>query len=422
MINVKKLLQTTAILSTVTVLCSCSLLNFSKMNPKENISPDAYPHFNVTDVTQVLTCIGQEIDKSPFPATDFIIGSVRDQTKPIDVPGLLATDNTMMMTLALDRFGSKKVSVTSQKGYNKKHNLIQLAGAFTELNRTTRTNAIGGSARISDYEFDLGADTEWNHIAFDLALTQLNRVVNGMTVSVSISVAGDSGDGNVLIQPNDSSSAAIAFGYRNKEGIHAAQRLLIETSLAYLVSKLYQVDPSTCFNQHYIKDAIVQEPDIPNLYKDTTSPSYYHHKKEENTPEQQETALQPPKTVELPKETDKPRKDCQVVLPKIGQSLPKNWGFSWTGSCTPDGYAQGEGSFTLFVDGKEYYKYIGSMNHGYKDGMGRMVYSGGEYRGRFESGFPTEDGILIHGNDAYEAKWDAQSKRVTNGRRIKIKQ
>jgi hypothetical protein len=390
------------------------------------------PRFNVTNATTLLSCIGSLIDQSDQPSTDFLIGSIRDQTKPLEVPGLLATDNTMMTSIALDRMQTKKVNVVGPQGVNKQGRVIQLVGAFTELNRTLSSNALGVSGRISDYELEFGTDDEWNHIAFDMALTQNGRVINGMTTSVSIIVAGNSGDGNVNVQPNNDSSAVISFGYRNKEGIHSAQRLLIETSAAVLIARLYNVDSTECFKKAYKEDAIIHQPNIqsyfaqPHKTKKSLNDSKFSERQEAETPSSMRYADE----VSV---SDKPNslseggqkmsevqnsvrsQSCKVIEPGMEDGMPSNWQYQWLGPCSEDGYAEGEGQAVVSIDGKVYLKYYGNMSRGYREGQGRMVFSNGEYVGQFIDGNPTDKGVILKDGRRYGATFDRTTRKLIKG-------
>ncbi len=403
----------------ILVLClsqtACSMLpnGFNDKDPRANLFAKEDPHFNTTRASNVLACIGDAINKSDAPDMDLIVSGVRDQTKPVEVPGLLATDNTMMATVAVDRLNTNKITVIGSSGAVKDRPTYQLVGAFTELNRTYNSTALGGSARLGAFEFDMGNDAEWNHIALDLGLTRNGRLVNGMTVSVSISLQNNNRDGNLSVSPGSTNSGVIAIGFRTKEGIHAAQRLLVETATAVLIAKLYHINASNCFEQVYKEQAD---------FKDVSIPQYYQNKDPNSDKEIgiAPDASQPVVTTDTSSPsassaTGTIGTNCRIVLGT--PTMPTNWRYDWNGTCDGSNLAEGEGQLRIYVDNQLKYKYLGSMEAGQMHGSGRLDYQDQHqtYTGAFERGNPTGDGIIDTPHGRYRAQYSSETRTLKSG-------
>ncbi len=417
------------LVSQLLLLNACSTGYFGS-DPREQLGHEQEPRFNYTDATDFLACIGTKIDESDLPATDIVVSVLGDNTKPYDLPGLLATENTTMATLALDRMSTRKVTPVGSSGILEEREIFQLVGAFSEFNRTYHSMAAGVGARLGNYEFELSADNEWNHIALDLMLTRENRLVHGMSVSVAISVNGESADGDLTIDPSDTKSIAIAFGTNGKEGIHSAQRLLVEVSTGVLIAKLYEIDPADCIKNKYRKDRNVEESDIIETLSDKgKSPitSYLKEMKQltgdegvnevveaanDTVPVEEETiqqkindanndALSQDSSISLPpahsgRAFDKQAPvtlNCWIHEQGVGFSKPYNWEFKWDGQCDGDGYANGYGTLILLIDGVEHYQYVGNLVRGFKQGPSYIRYKGqNAYKQNFRNGIPVVEG------------------------------
>ncbi|MFZ4761873.1 MAG: hypothetical protein ACOYK8_03565 [Alphaproteobacteria bacterium] len=233
---------------------------------KTDIWPSAPATINKTSISTGLSCLGRLIEQTPDKQLDVFVATIGDDTIPVDVAGLLARDTTMMATTAVDRLGTSKITVVGRGAHLPENDLVQLVGGFTELNRTVSSRAYGGAARFGNYEFNLGADETWNTIGLDLALTKGGRLLSGGTVSLSVTVEGENGDSNVLINPSKNKSFSLSSGYKAQEGIHAAQRLLIELGVATLFASHYGIDASICFSD------LAKQPDSPIVKPIKTAP------------------------------------------------------------------------------------------------------------------------------------------------------
>lgn len=212
-----------------------------------DVKPQHEPEYNLTQSSRLLACVGGLINYSQGPGVDFFISDIPDHTTPVIEQGFLTKNAIMMVTTAVDRINSPKVAVIGKDGGNKKRRQVQILGAFTELNRTTQSNALSGEVLIpGGFEIDLGHDRNFNHIALDLALAEDNRIVPGTSTSVSIQIFGNSGDMQITFDDGGEFAASGGYGYSGQEGFHSAQRLLIETSVALMVSRYYNVDISAC--------------------------------------------------------------------------------------------------------------------------------------------------------------------------------
>ena len=395
-------------------LQSCSV---SYHEDGRQIRPERKARYNMTDATVFLQCVGGLIDKSPNPGTDFFIARLRDQTRPFDTVGLLALETTMMASIAMDRLGTPKIRVVggSVEGMPEP---VQLIGAFTELNRTITSGALGGALRLDDIaEIDLSADQEWNNIALDMALVYNTVMLNGMTASVNISVEGDSGDGNFIIAPGEEYSGVISMGYRGREGIHAAQRLLIETAIGILMGKFYDVDMTQCIgeagrlqNDHklYAKDQVfnkdgrsqseiedrtghLEQKPVPVATPETTAPSLKNDVSVEDPP----ASTASPATLQT-----KTTGGCLFSIdPEIKKRLPnKKWKARWEGkSCAGGGRITDLGSLILEdPDTTEILmQYDGMMKNGLFHGWGTLEIEGFEYKGYFIRGIPSQNGNAL---------------------------
>ena len=414
--------------------CSYISPGFGKTDPRNNLYTKEDPHFNTTRASEVLACIGEEVDKSPLSPMDLIVSGVRDQTKPIEVPGLLATDNTMMTTVAVDRLNTEKVSVIGSNGAVKGRPAYQLVGAFTELNRTYNSTALGGAARIGNLELDLSNDKEWNHVALDLGLTHNSRLVHGMTVSVNISLQNNNSDGNLTVTPGSSNSGVIAVGFRTKEGIHAAQRLLIETAISVLIAKLYEVDASACFKKVYKERADFKDTEsIPDFYRkslpsndsDTTTiddngKDILIGPPDTGNPAESPSSLQSTSSNDHNNDTATPvGSNCQVLMGSTG--APSNWRYDWNGNCDSSNMAEGEGLLRVYVNNQLKYQYLGAMEGGQMHGVGRLDYTDKHesYNGAFERGSPTGDGIIQTAHGKYRAQYSSETRTLQTGELIK---
>ncbi|HEY1097006.1 MAG TPA: hypothetical protein VGF14_07170 [Alphaproteobacteria bacterium] len=413
-------------------LTACQYIpdGFGKKDPRSNLFAKEDPHFNTTRASDVLACIGHQIDNSPLPGIDLIVSGVRDQTKPIEVPGLLATDNTMMATVAVDRLNTDKVSVIGSNGMINGRPAYQLVGAFTELNRTYNSTALGGAARIGNIELDLGNDREWNHVALDLGLTHNSRLVNGMTVSVNISLQNNNVDGNMTVTPGSSNSAVIAVGFRTKEGIHAAQRLLIETAIGVMMAKLYEVDASPCFKRVYQEQADFKEESIPDFYRNKSpipnSTGYNAPVEQSNigempapAPANENRAAYAPAASQSADDTTPIGSNCRVMMGST--TAPSNWRYEWNGACDGSNLAEGEGTLRVFVNNQLQYRYIGNMQGGQRHGNGRMEYAQKNqiYNGSFERDNPTGDGTIVTPHGTYRAQYSSETRTLTTGEMIR---
>lgn len=214
------------------------------------VKPKNEPTYNFTQSSQVLACVGNFINLGNKPPVDIYISSIPDHTIPTIETGFLTKNSIMMVNTAFDRLQTESVGIVGKDGGLKDRLQVQVLGAFTELNRTTRSSAASGEVVIpGGFELEFGNDQSYNHIALDLALSYKNRIVPGTSTSVSIQIDGGSGDITLSYDEGDEFAAIGALGFSGQEGFHSAQRLLVETSVAIMMARFYSLDIRQCWNK-----------------------------------------------------------------------------------------------------------------------------------------------------------------------------
>lgn len=214
-----------------------------------NVKPKQEPIYNFTQSSQVLSCLGSQINQSREHPIDVYVSNIPDHTTPTIEGGFLTKNAVMMVTTALDRLQTNKVAVIGKGGAVKSRRQVQILGSFTELNRTVQSNALSGETVFpGGFQLSLGSDKNANHIALDLAMSEQNRIVPSTPTSVSIQIHGNSGNATLTYDEGSDFAAIGAIGYSGQEGFHSGQRLLIETSVALMMSKYFDVDIRSCLN------------------------------------------------------------------------------------------------------------------------------------------------------------------------------
>lgn len=212
-----------------------------------NVKPKQEPVYNFTQSSRVLSCLGEKIDRTDKTSIDVFVSNIPDHTIPSIESGFLTKNAVMMVTTALDRLSTEKVAVIGKNGAMRERRQVQILGSFTELNRTVQSSALSGEAAFpGGFELGLGADKNTNHIALDLAMSELNRIIPKTATSVSIQINGNSGDATLTYDEGEDFAAIGALGFTGQEGFHSGQRLLIETSVALMMSKYFDVDIRSC--------------------------------------------------------------------------------------------------------------------------------------------------------------------------------
>jgi hypothetical protein len=230
------------------VFCAVCLTSCTK-NPLEvDFKPAHEPMYNFTQSSQLLACTGKKIDRIEADPVDVYVSSIPDHTTPSIEGGFLTKDAVMMVTTAVSRLNTDRVAVVGDGGADDTRRQVQVFGAFTELNRTTQSNAVSGDMAIGDWEFELGKDKNINHIAIDLAMSENSRIIPHTPTSVSIFIHGERGDAQLAFDNGGDFATAVAYGYTGQEGFHSASRLLIETSVAVMMSSFYDLDITDCLN------------------------------------------------------------------------------------------------------------------------------------------------------------------------------
>lgn len=219
-------------------------------NPLEvDFKPVHEPMYNFTQSSDLLSCTGKKIDKIQASPIDVYVSSIPDHTTPSIEGGFLTKDAVMMATTAVDRLNTERVAVVGDGGEDDSRKQVQIFGAFTELNRTTQSNALSGDVALGNWELDVGKDKNINHIAIDLAMSENGRVVPHTPTSVSIFIYGENGDAEIAFDNDGDFATALAYGYTGQEGFHSASRLLIETAVAIMMSSYYDLDITSCLNK-----------------------------------------------------------------------------------------------------------------------------------------------------------------------------
>ncbi|MEC8665482.1 MAG: hypothetical protein VXY16_08425, partial [Pseudomonadota bacterium] len=246
-----------------------SLLSGCGYNPLEvDVKPRGEPVYNYTQSSNLLDCVGKNINYSNVPSIDVYVSNIPDHTIPSIESGFLTKNSVMMVTTALDRFNTNKVAVVGKNGGDPRRRQIQILGSFTELNRTTSSSAMSSESLFpGGFELEFGADKNFNHIALDLAMSEENRIVPGTSTSVAVQVHGNSGDVTLTYDDGDEFAAIGAAGFTAQEGFHAAQRLLIETSVALMMSKYFDIPIRNCLNA-------VKKPETQKIYNPYDRPVF----------------------------------------------------------------------------------------------------------------------------------------------------
>ncbi len=229
-------------------LASCSALK----NPLNiDMKPKQEPMYNFTQSSALLGCVGGLIDATNYGGVDVYISTIPDHTTPPIVSGFLTKDAVMMVTTALGRLGTSKVAIIGKNGGVQGRRQVQVLGAFTELNRTVQSVAFSGEAILpGGVDVGGGRDSNVNHIALDLAMSERNRIIPKTPTSVSVHILGSSGDATITYDDGGDFAVVGAIGYSRQEGFHSASRLLIETSVAIMLSNLYELDIKDCLQKN----------------------------------------------------------------------------------------------------------------------------------------------------------------------------
>lgn len=212
-----------------------------------DLKPESQPVYNFTKSSQVLACVGRVIAASNVEPSDIFIGNIPDHTTPTIDQGFLTKNAVMMATTAVDRLGTPKIGIIGKGGARRGRHQLQILGSFTELNRAYQSNALSGELVVpGGVELGFGGDRNYFHTALDLALSERNRIVPGTATSISVQVYGEKGNATLTIDEGGEYAGVLSSGYTAQEGIHAAQRLLVETAVAIMVGKYYGIDAEAC--------------------------------------------------------------------------------------------------------------------------------------------------------------------------------
>jgi len=196
----------------------------------------------------MLVCIGHQIEMSSAPALDVYVSDIPDHTTPLLETGFLTKNAVMMVTTAIDRLGTTKVEVIGKNGGIRSRRQVQILGAFTELNRTTKSSALSGEIALGGFDMELGSDKNYNHIALDLAMSENSRLVPQTSTGVSIQINGKTGKSKITYDKGGDFGVIAAGGFTAQEGFHSAERLLVETSVALMMSKYFNIDMQGCLD------------------------------------------------------------------------------------------------------------------------------------------------------------------------------
>ncbi len=236
------------LIAQILFLTSCSSIS----NPLAiDMKPKQEPMYNFTQSSALLSCVGSRIEKSSFGGVDVFISTIPDHTTPPIVGGFLTKDAVMMVTTALGRLGTNKVAIVGKNGGIKGRRQIQVLGAFTELNRTVQSSAISSDVVLpGNIEIGAGRDSNVNHIALDLAMSERNRIIPGSPTSVSVHILGSGGDATITYDDGGDFAIVGAVGYSRQEGFHSASRLLVETAVAIMMANFHDVDIKDCLQKN----------------------------------------------------------------------------------------------------------------------------------------------------------------------------
>lgn len=260
------------------IVCVSLLSACGHMPGSHDIKPKQEPVYNFTQSSKVLSCLGNKIDRTSDKPIDVYVSNIPDHTIPSIESGFLTKNAVMMVTTALDRLDTDKVAVIGKNGAMRDRRQVQILGSFTELNRTVQSSALSSEAVFpGGIELEFGTDKNTNHIALDLAMSEYNRIIPKTATSVSIQIRGNSGDATLTYDEGDDFAAIGAIGFTGQEGFHSGQRLLIETSVALMMSKYFNVDIRSCLQSNKREkqspiDTEYDEPVFPNEENNEVKP------------------------------------------------------------------------------------------------------------------------------------------------------
>jgi hypothetical protein len=212
-----------------------------------DVKPVEPPMYNMSRGSDLLFCVGQMVSATPGPAVDVFVSDIPDHTTTTIETGFLTKNAVMMVTTALDRLSTPRVQIVGRNGASRSRRQIQVLGAWTELNRTTTSRALSGRATFpGGVNLNLGGDKSYNHIVLDMAMTEGNRIIPQTATSVSIKINGKTGNTTLTYDDGGDFAAVTALGFTSQEGFHAAERLLVETSVAIMIARYYGLSIQPC--------------------------------------------------------------------------------------------------------------------------------------------------------------------------------
>lgn len=224
--------------------CGTDLLNLDVKKPSNP------PMYNMTGSSAVLACVGGYINRAATPPVDVFVSDIPDHTTSSIETSFLTKNAVMMVTTAIDRLGTEKVEIVGRNGGIQGRRQVQVLGAWTELNRTTSSNAINGKGTFpGGLSLNLSRDKSVNHIALDMAMSENNRIIPQTASSMSVQLNAASGNATLTYDEGGDFAAVTALGFTATEGFHSAERLLIETSVALMMARYYGIDMKNCLDR-----------------------------------------------------------------------------------------------------------------------------------------------------------------------------
>jgi len=214
--------------------------------------PEELPRSNLTQYSEMLSCLGGLIEAANGPEIDILVSGLRDGTRPPTAiePGFLTYGGEFMARTSLSHL-APRVGVIAPTAIDPKRATIALLGEFTELDRVSPSSGWAGSLRIAGLELELDIDRTWDIMALDLELTLPNgRQVPGLATSLAAVIDTRTSDGHILIANEDGKFAASGAGkFKSVGRRHSTQRLLIEMGIFTLLSRFFEIDPAPCLGK-----------------------------------------------------------------------------------------------------------------------------------------------------------------------------
>lgn len=243
MFNASKNILTTIAIAAIMNGCAVITPQVTDFDPQDSVNVIETPH------TNVLSCVGEMIDKGPYSPVLVNVHRVRDETVPEDFEDRGLTGGGMWLaTTAISRMNTDKVVAVLAR-YSEPDllpddmNQIDLRGAFTQFDRLGVTGDLALQTVFRKFGFDLGGSEDYELVTGDFTTSINGRVLN--STAIGMIVLTTSRDGAVFWDDGDE-SVAISLNGRVREGRQNAQRHIIEAATVLHIASYYNLDYKSC--------------------------------------------------------------------------------------------------------------------------------------------------------------------------------